>query len=241
MRLRTRLRRLAGLLGQALLALAVTSVALVVALRWLDPPITAFMGRDWIVGWWTGAERPWVQHEWVDLEAIAPAMALAVVAAEDQRFPEHHGFDWVETRKAWEELMAGERVRGASTLTQQVSKNLFLWRHKGFVRKGLEAWLTLWIELAWPKRRILEIYLNTAQLGPAVYGVGAASWRYFQRPPTALTEDQAALLAAVLPNPERYRVDAPSAYVRQRAAWIRRQMRQLGPDYLSPLTPIQPR
>jgi len=235
MRLKVRLGRLARRLAQGLLALAVTSLVLVAALRWLDPPFSAFMARDWIGGWWQDREPPWVSYEWVDLESIAPAMGLAVVAAEDQRFPTHSGFDLVEIEKAWRDIREGERVRGASTISQQVAKNLFLWGGKSLVRKGLEAWFTLWIELAWPKRRILEIYLNIAQLGPATYGAGAASWRYFRRPAGALTDEQAALLAAVLPNPERYRADAPSAYVRKRAAWVRRQMRQLGADYLKGL------
>jgi monofunctional biosynthetic peptidoglycan transglycosylase len=235
MRLKVRLRRLARLLGQGLLALAVSSLVVVVLLRWLDPPFSAFMARDWVGGWWEGREPPWVNHEWVDLEAIAPAMGLAVIAAEDQRFPVHSGFDLVQMEKAWRELRQGQRVRGASTISQQVAKNLFLWRGKSLMRKGLEAWFTVWIELAWPKRRILEIYLNIAELGPATYGVGAASWRYFRRPPAALTKEQAALLAAVLPNPELYRADAPSAYVRKRAAWVRRQMGQLGAGYLKGL------
>jgi monofunctional biosynthetic peptidoglycan transglycosylase len=232
MRLKARVWRFARLAGQGLVALAVASLVVVMALRWLDPPFSAFMARDWVAGWWEDRTPPWVNYEWVDLEAIAPSMGLAVVAAEDQRFPVHSGFDLVELEKAWRDLRAGDRVRGASTISQQVAKNLFLWRSKSLVRKGLEAWFTLWIELAWPKRRILEIYLNIAQLGPATYGVGAASWRYFRRPAGALTDEQAALLAAVLPNPELYRAEAPSAYVRKRTAWVRRQMRQLGADYL---------
>jgi monofunctional biosynthetic peptidoglycan transglycosylase len=158
-----------------------------------------------------------------------------MVAAEDQRFPEHGGFDLVEIRQAWDRFRAGGRLRGASTISQQVAKNLFLWSGKSLVRKGLEAWFTLLIELTWPKRRILEVYLNIAQLGPHTYGVGAASWRYFHRPPVALTERDAALMAAVLPNPERFRLDAPSGYVQKRAAWVRTQMRRLGPRYLDGL------
>ncbi len=126
-------------------------------------------------------------------------------------------------------------MRGASTISQQVAKNLFLWRNKSWVRKGFEVWFTLLVESTWPKRRVLEIYLNVAQFGPDTYGVGAASWRFFNRPAAALSEREAALLATVLPNPKRYRVDAPSARVQKRAAWVRKQMRQLGSDYLDGL------
>ena len=185
--------------------------------------------------WIKGSNTYELRQEWVDWEAISPAVPLAVVAAEDQRFPSHGGFDLVEIEKAWHRFRAGGQLRGASTISQQVAKNLFLWRGKDWVRKGLEAWFTLAIELTWPKRRILEVYLNIAQMGPETYGVGAASRRYFGRPAKALREKDAALLAAVLPNPERYRLDAPSRYVHKRAAWIRRQMRQLGTAYLEGL------
>ena len=205
-----------------------TSLLLVAPFRWLDPPTSAFMAWHWIDGRLAGRQPPLVFHEWADWSAMAPEMALAVVAAEDQRFPEHHGFDLVEIRKAWQRHRDGGRLRGASTLSQQTAKNLYLWPGRDWLRKGLEAWLTALIEALWPKQRILEIYLNIAQFGPDTYGVGSASWRFFDRPPIALEPAQAALLAAVLPNPDLYRVDAPSTRVRQRAAWIQRQMRQLG-------------
>lgn len=166
---------------------------------------------------------------------MSPNLPLAFVASEDQRFPSHFGFDLVEIEKAWGRFRNGGPLRGASTISQQVAKNLFLWRGKSWVRKGLEAWLTLTIELTWPKRRILEVYLNIAQLGPDTYGVEAASRHYFHRPALALRGKDAALLAAVLPNPERYRVQAPSRYVLKRAAWVRRQMRHLGATYLEGL------
>jgi monofunctional biosynthetic peptidoglycan transglycosylase len=176
-----------------------------------------------------------VRHEWVDWDAISPAVRLAVVAEEDQRFPDHRGFDLVEIEKAWSRFRTGGRLRGASTISQQVAKNLFLWKNRDPVRKGLEAWLTMAIELSWSKQRILEVYLNIAQFGPDTFGVGAASWRYFDRPAEALREREAALLAAVLPNPERYRLDPPSGHVKKRADWVRKQMRQLGADYLDGL------
>jgi monofunctional biosynthetic peptidoglycan transglycosylase len=220
---------------RGIVALAVVSTLLILALRWVDPPTTSFMLQRWIGIWLTGRGAPHLRQEWVDWEDISPSVPLAVVAAEDQRFPSHNGFDLVEMERAWRRFRGGGRLRGASTISQQVAKNLFLWRQKSWVRKGLEAWLTLVIELGWPKRRILEVYLNIAQLGPKTYGVGAASRAFFGRPPSALREKDAALLAAVLPNPERFRLDAPSAHVRKRADWIRRQMRQLGTAYLEGL------
>ncbi len=153
-------------------------------------------------------------------------MALAVIAAEDQKFPEHWGFDVdaIETALGSE----GERMRGASTLSQQTAKNLFLWDGRSWVRKGLEAGLTVGIETVWTKRRILTVYLNIAEFGQGTFGVEAAAQRYFHKPASRLTIAEAALLAAVLPNPIRFRADAPSGYVRQRQQWIMRQMRQLG-------------
>jgi len=220
---------------RGLLGFLVVSALLVLCLRWLDPPTSSFMLQHRISGWIDGRESPCLYHEWTDWETIAPAVPLAVVAEEDQRFPDHRGFDLEEIEKAWASFRGGAKLRGASTISQQVAKNLFLWRDKNLLRKGLEAWLTLTIEVAWSKRRILEVYLNIAQFAPDTFGVAAASWRYFDRPAIALTVRDAALLASVLPNPERYRLDAPSPYVKKRAAWVRRQMRQLGSGYLDGL------
>ncbi len=176
-----------------------------------------------------------IDQRWVPWTAISPAVPLAVVAAEDQRFPVHWGFDLKEIKNALAERGTKGRVRGASTISQQVAKNLFLWSGRSWVRKGLEVYFTVLIELSWPKRRILEIYLNIAQFGDTIFGVGAASERFYRKPPSALTLREAALLAAVLPNPVRMRVDQPSSYVRERAARIRQQARQLGADFLQGL------
>jgi monofunctional biosynthetic peptidoglycan transglycosylase len=228
----SRLRRLRTTLLWGILGWLLVTTLLVGAMRWIDPPTSSFMLQDQLGGWWEGRERPWVHHDWIPWESIPAVVSLAVVAAEDQRFRNHSGFDLIELEKAWTRFRAGGRLRGASTLSQQVAKNLFLWSGKSLVRKGIEAWFTLLIELTWSKRRILEVYLNIAQLGPHTYGVGAASWRFFHRPVSALTAREAALMAAVLPNPERYRLESPSARVKERAAWIRRQMGQLGPGHL---------
>lgn len=197
--------------------------AVLTALRWIPPPTTAFMVWRRL----NGPERPALDARWVDWDRIAPDAALAVIAAEDQRFLDHRGFDAASMREAWRDARRGGALRGASTLSQQVSKNLFLWPGRSFFRKGLEAAVTVEIELLWSKRRILEVYLNVAEFGEGVFGVGAASARFFAKAPAALTADEAALLAAVLPNPSVLRVDRPSAYVRSRQSWIRGQMANL--------------
>ncbi|MGB5830578.1 MAG: monofunctional biosynthetic peptidoglycan transglycosylase [Thiohalocapsa sp.] len=204
------------------------SILAVGLLRWLNPPTTAFMLARQVAGYFSAESPPHVYHEWVDWNAMPLNLPLAAIAAEDQRFPNHAGFDLVEMQRAWQRFQSGGRLRGASTISQQTAKNLFLWSGRDWVRKGLEAWLTLLLESLWGKQRILEVYLNVAQFSPDTFGVGAASWRYFERPAIALGPDQAARLAAVLPNPEIYRLDAPSERVEQRTRWIRRQMRQLG-------------
>ena len=206
----------------------------VVALRWIDPPTSSIILQHRIAALARGAPAP--VHVWTSWEAIAPVVPIAVVAAEDQRFPTHRGFDIDAIRTALAEAGPAARPRGASTITQQVAKNLFLWSGRSWVRKGLEAYFTVLLELAWPKRRILEVYLNVAQLGPDVYGVGAASATYFAKPPGRLAPGEAALLAAALPNPRARRPDRPSAAARRRAAWILRQIDQLGgPAYLAAL------
>ena len=162
-------------------------------------------------------------------------MRLAVVAAEDQRFPVPDGFDFAAIERAVAHNKNHARKRGASTISQQVAKNLFLWPQRSWLRKGLEVYFTTAIETLWPKRRILEVYLNIAELGDGVWGVGAASRRYFGRHAKWLTPQQAAALAAVLPNPKKMRANAPGPYAQQRAVWIQAQMRQLGSGYLAKL------
>ncbi|HEY3395019.1 MAG TPA: monofunctional biosynthetic peptidoglycan transglycosylase [Lacipirellulaceae bacterium] len=200
----------------------IVTVAGVGLLRWVDPPTSAFILHERITGNHT------VRHAWVDWERIANPLKVAVIAAEDQTFPEHHGFDFKSIDKALAERERGRRLRGASTLSQQVAKNLFLWNGRSWLRKGLEAYFTVLIELTWPKQRILEIYLNIAEFGRGVYGVGAASDIFFGKSAARLTAYDAALLAAVLPSPKRLRANAPSRYVRSRQQWILGQMRGLG-------------
>ena len=182
------------------------------------------------LGAWLSGDFGYVAHlDWVSMDEISPWMGLAVIAAEDQKFPEHWGFDVSAIEKALAHNERNEnRIRGASTLSQQTAKNLFLWDGRSWVRKGLEAGLTLGMETVWSKKRILTVYLNIAEFGDGIFGVEAASQRYFHKPASKLTMAEAALLAAVLPNPIRFKANAPSGYVRSRQAWILRQMRQLG-------------
>ncbi|CDG19191.1 monofunctional biosynthetic peptidoglycan transglycosylase [Xenorhabdus doucetiae] len=166
---------------------------------------------------------------WVDQNQISPYMALAVMAAEDQKFPKHWGFDFdaIETAMAYNKKYQ-KRIRGASTISQQTSKNLFLWEGRSWIRKGLEAGMTTVLELLWSKQRILTVYLNIAEFGDGIFGVEEAARRYFGKPASRLTASESALLAAVLPNPHRYKVNAPSKYVLQRQQWILRQMQLMG-------------
>lgn len=180
-------------------------------------------------------KSPRIHYQWVDWELISPHMALAVVASEDQTFPDHWGFDFQSIAEAIEERRTRGRVRGASTITQQTAKNLFLWEGRSYVRKGFEAWFTLLMEAFWPKRRILEMYLNIVEFGDGVYGVHSAATIFFDKEPSRLTRREAALMAAVLPNPKRFSVTDPSRYVRQRAVQIERQMSNLGASYLKDL------
>jgi monofunctional biosynthetic peptidoglycan transglycosylase len=213
------------------LGLLLLSVLPVMLLRWIPPPTSAVMLAR------TLGEGRSQDYQWVPLERIAPEAALAVVAAEDQKFPDHWGFDLDAIRDAAEHHARGGRLRGASTLTQQVARNLFLWQGRSYLRKALEAWMTVLLEIAWPKRRILEVYLNIAEMGERTFGVQAASRRYFARPADAISAEQAALLAAVLPNPRRFQVDHPSVYVLERRDRILRQMSQLGNGYLRGILP----
>lgn len=226
----TRILRWVGIIAAAGLLLTALPVLL---LRWINPPTTAFMLQTG----WALDERVDVLQHWVPYRDISPAMRLAVVASEDQKFPYHWGFDWASVASAIQaHRQQGEPLRGASTITQQVAKNLFLWPAHNFARKGIEAWFALLIELFWPKQRILEVYLNIAQFGDRVFGVGAAARHFFGESASGLGPAQAALLAAVLPNPTDRNVNAPSALVRRRQADIRQQMRQLGgPRYLNPI------
>jgi monofunctional biosynthetic peptidoglycan transglycosylase len=228
--------RLRRWLVRLLLVTVAVTVAPVVALRWMPPPTSAVMLQHRIGRLLRSGPRPAVRYRWTSWDAIAPAMRLAAVAAEDQKFASHWGFDVDAIVDAIEDAAGHRRLRGASTITQQVARNLFLWRGRSWARKGLEAYFTILLEVSWPKRRILEVYLNIAEFGEGAYGVGAASQTFFGKPPRALHASEAALLAAELPNPVRLQARKPSRYVRARAARIEEQMALLGgPAYLKDL------
>jgi len=219
--------------GRQILLIAATLVLMativpVLLLRFVPVWTSSFMIGYQMDRLTSSKQLPPLAHDWVSWEQIAPAAKLAVIAAEDQRFADHFGFDLEAIGRAVEHNRDHRRKRGASTISQQAAKNLFLWSGRSWLRKGLEVGYTLLIETLWSKQRVLEVYLNIAEFGPGVYGVEAASQKYFRKPASRLTYQEAALLAAVLPNPKRLKVAAPSAYVQHRASWIVGQMNHLG-------------
>lgn len=221
-------RRIAYWLLLGIAAWFALSVLAVLILRFVPPLTSAMMIEDWL-GAKLGGDRSFtLRYRWAPWDHVAKALPIALVAAEDQKFPFHHGFDFDAIQSAIAAADDGERLRGASTISQQVAKNLFLWNGRSFARKGLEAYFTVLLETLWPKRRILEVYLNIAEFGDGIYGAAAASDHFFRVGPAQLDAGQAALLAAVLPNPLRLRVEKPTGYVLRRAAWIQRQANQLG-------------
>ena len=222
-RLKSRLKRTLGRwLGLSLTGLVIATWLPVLLLRWIEPPVTAFMLQQT-----QASGRGDFSYRWADWPELGSSAALAVMASEDQKFPEHYGFDVVAIQDAVLDRLDGKRLRGASTISQQVAKNLFLWPGQSFLRKGIEAYLTVLIELTWSKQRILEMYLNIAEFGPGVYGIPEAGRIYFGKTPPQLTDADAALLAAVLPNPKQFDVNRPSEHVRERQRWVLQHMETL--------------
>lgn len=203
-----------------LFVFVVGTFAVVLCLKWIDPPASAV-----IIAWEVESGHS-AKHTWQSLEKISSQLQIAVIASEDQKFPEHCGFDLTSIKSALTE--ENGRLRGASTISQQTAKNLFLWNGRSYVRKGLEAWCTLLMELLWTKQRILEVYLNVAEFGEGVYGAEAAAQMFFGRSALNLNARQSALLATVLPNPKVMLADRPSAYVNKRATDISKLVWQLG-------------
>ncbi len=220
------MKRLRKWLFRLVLGVVLLTAILVIPLRWVDPPTSAFMLRDGLL------HQRTIDHRPVPPELISPHLALAVIAAEDQNLPNHWGFDTREIRRALEAYRRGGGMRGASTITQQLAKNLYLWPEQSWVRKGLESWFTVWLELFLPKRRILHIYLNIIELDDGVFGAEAGARHYFDIGAAELTPPQAALLAAALPAPKRLNPAVPDAFLKQRQQWILKQMRNLGPGWV---------
>ena len=245
-----RRRRWRGWLWKLPLAFVVFSIAQVLALRFIDPPFSMFMVARQLDAALAGDFRFRIAHDWRDMDAMSSNLPLALVAAEDQNFASHNGFDFVAIEKAHKhnEKMVERaekrgkpvrRLRGASTISQQTAKNLFLWQGRGptrWLRKGLEVWYTALIEVLWPKRRILEMYANFAEFGDGIYGAQAAARSFFRKDASRLSAAEAARLAAVLPSPKRYSAARPGPYVQRRTNAIQRQMRYMGgSDYLRTL------
>ena len=201
-------------------AFVTVTALLVLSLRWINPP------SSMVIQHWEWKNDRKAQHSWRSVDQISPNLQIAVIASEDQKFPNHHGFDFGALKKALSENR--KRTRGASTITQQTAKNLFLWNGRSYLRKGLEAWFTLLMELLWPKERILEVYLNIAEFDEGIYGAEAAARSHFGISAQSLNRWQSGLLAAVLPSPRRMSAKYPSEYVQRRAYTINRQVKQLG-------------
>lgn len=219
---------------------AIGSFLVVLALRWVPPPGSALMAERKVQSWFNGQPID-LQRSWRGWSEISDDLKIAAIAGEDQRFSSHWGFDVAAIRAALLHNEQGGSIRGASTLSQQVAKNLFLWSGRSYLRKALEAWFTTLIEVLWPKQRILEVYLNSAEWDIGVFGAQAAAQHHFGVNADALSRQQASLLAAVLPNPRNWKANRPSPYVQRRAAWIRQQMSQLGgSEYLRTLNHTRP-
>ncbi|HNR75313.1 MAG: monofunctional biosynthetic peptidoglycan transglycosylase [Bacteroidetes bacterium OLB12] len=201
----------------------VLHLAYIILLRWVNPPLTITQLASWTEGY--GLKR-----DYVDFKAMSPNIRLAVMASEDQLFPDHNGFDLKSIKKALENNKKSKRMRGASTISQQVAKNVFLWQGRSWFRKGLEVYFTFMIELLWSKERILEMYLNVSEMGTGIFGVEAAAQKYFKKPASKLTRTEAARIAAVLPNPKKYKAEPASPYVARRTSWILIQMKNLEGD-----------
>lgn len=224
----TILKRVRLILRWAVCLFFAFSFLSVLAYRWIPVKVTPLMLIRCCQQMGRG-EKIRLKHHWVSMdEGMTPDMALAVVASEDQRFMTHHGFDFDAISKAWDERQTGKRRRGASTISQQTAKNVFLWPGGGWFRKGLEAYFTILIELMWDKHRIMEVYLNVIETGDGIYGVDAVAWQHFGRGADRLTRANCALIAATLPNPLKYSSKEPSRYMLKRQTQIMRQMRNLG-------------
>ena len=218
------IKRFFRFIFKLVIGLFLFSVFLVIIFKWVPVPFTPLMAIRYFEN--PGEE---IRHDWVPMEEISPNLQLAVVASEDQNFLSHNGFDYEAIKKAIDESKRRKKSsRGASTISQQTAKNVFLWPERSWLRKGLEVYFTFLIELLWSKERILEVYLNSIEMGKGIYGAEAASLAWFGKPAENLTQHEAAAIAAVLPNPRVYRANPASSYIQQRKNWIVRQMNNLG-------------
>ena len=221
------MRRVTRFIFRVALALLLLSVGSVLLYRYVPVPVTPLMVRNALSAAIKG-EPTTFHHDWVPMEAMSPHLASAVVASEDQRFYEHNGFDWKEIGNAIEERRTGKRKRGGSSISQQTAKNVFTFCSSTWARKAIEAYYTVLIEWLWPKERIIEVYLNSIEMGPRIYGAEAVAQHHFVKSADKLTRSDCALIAATLPNPKRYSSKSPSRYMRKRQSDILHQMKLMG-------------
>lgn len=203
------------------------SILLVIVFKWVPIPYTPLMAIRAIENKWEGKDAV-LSHDWVPLEEISPNLQKAVIASEDGNFLNHHGFDFQAMQKAFKNNQKGKRIKGGSTISQQTAKNVFLWQGRSYVRKGLEAYFTVLIELIWGKERIMEVYLNSIEMGKGVYGAEEASKHWYRKSAVNLTKREAAGIAAILPNPLKYKATNSSSYIERRKDKILRNMRHVG-------------
>jgi len=213
---------------RAAIAFIVLSVFSVIVFRWVPVPFTPLMLIRNAEQWSKGEKAPF-EHDWVSIDKISPYLGKAVIVSEDQKFMEHFGFDIEAMEKAFEKNKTRKRIKGGSTISQQTAKNVFLWPRRSYLRKGFEVYFTFLIEVFWSKERILEVYLNSIEMGKGIYGAEAAAQHWFRKPAAKLSSYEAASLAAILPNPRKYRANSSSGYIERRKNWILRQMNYYGP------------
>lgn len=211
-----------------IIGLFLLSIVLTFTYKWIPVPFTELMLKRYFIN---GSK---IEKKWIPINSISNSIQLAVVSSEDQNFIKHHGFDFKQIQKVLEDQQEGGRVRGASTISQQTAKNVFLWDGKNYIRKGLEAYFTCLIEWVWGKKRIMEVYLNVIEFGDGIYGIEAASQHYFGKSSSNLTKAESATLAALLPNPRKYGKNINERYIQKRKIWILKQMRNLGGTLIYP-------
>ncbi|CAM4104851.1 monofunctional biosynthetic peptidoglycan transglycosylase [Gillisia limnaea] len=217
------MKRILKFLLKLIAGFFIITIFFVILYKWIPVPFTPLMA----IRYFENPEEP-IQHDWVPISKISPHLQLAVISSEDQNFLTHSGFDIKAIEKAIDENKRGKRVRGASSISQQTAKNVFLWPQRSWIRKGLEVYFTFMIEIFWSKERILEVYLNSIEMGKGIYGAEAASLAWFNKPAVKLSAYEAAAIAAILPNPRQYRANPASNFINQRKNWIVRQMQNYG-------------
>ncbi|WP_405574437.1 monofunctional biosynthetic peptidoglycan transglycosylase [Winogradskyella sp. Asnod2-B02-A] len=219
------MRKLLRFFGKLFFWCIVLSIGLVVLFKYVPIPATPLMFIRYFEN--TNETNSW-KHDWVSIDKISKNIQLAVICSEDQKFLEHSGFDIEAIEKAYENNKKGKRIRGASTISQQTAKNVFLWPDRSWLRKGLESYFTFLIENIWTKERILEVYLNSIEMGSGIYGVEAASQYWFKKSAANLSAYEAAAIASILPNPRKYRANPATNYIQKRKQWVVKQMQYYG-------------